>query len=73
VGSVLGAFFTFVLYGALPMLIVGYIMGTPARRKARQADEKSASEPSVSESSNPTPNASSESSGDAVSPVRKEP
>ena len=34
IGSVLGAFFTFTLYGLLPMAIVGYVMGTPARRKA---------------------------------------
>ena len=44
VGSVLGAIFTFILYGLLPMAIVGYVMGTPARRKARQAAEHNATE-----------------------------
>ena len=39
VGSVLGAVITFLLYGVLPMVIVAYIMGTPARRKARQAEQ----------------------------------
>ena len=34
VGSLLGAAFTFLLYGVLPMSVVGYIMGTPARRRA---------------------------------------
>lgn len=37
VGSVLGALITFVLYGALPMGVVGYILGTPARKRARLA------------------------------------
>ena len=37
VGTVLGAVITFLLYGVLPMLIVGYILGTPARRRAREA------------------------------------
>ena len=39
VGSVLGALVTFLLYGALPMGVVGYIMGTPARKRARLARE----------------------------------
>jgi hypothetical protein len=67
IGSVLGAFFTFILYGLLPMAIVAYLMGTPARRKARQAAEQSALEPLHS-----APNTSSEAPGDTVTPVRKE-
>jgi len=38
-GTLLGAFFTFLLYGLLPIAIVGYILGTSARRKARQKAE----------------------------------
>jgi hypothetical protein len=38
-GSVLGAVFTFVLYGVLPLAIVLYIMGTPARKRALRAAE----------------------------------
>ena len=44
-GSVLGAFFTFVLYGLLPMSILVYILGTPARKrrlKARREAEQRA-------------------------------
>jgi hypothetical protein len=41
-GTVIGAFFTFVLYGALPLSIVLYIMGTPARKRARAAAEATA-------------------------------
>ncbi|MFM7026675.1 MAG: hypothetical protein ACKOWC_11565 [Limnohabitans sp.] len=33
-GSVLGALVTFVLYGALPLSIVVYILGTPGRKRA---------------------------------------
>src|SRR5437762_3517951 len=36
-GTVLGAVFTFLLYGVLPLAIVMYLMGTPARRRARRA------------------------------------
>lgn len=37
VGSVLGGIITFVLYGLLPMAIVGYILATPARKRRLQA------------------------------------
>lgn len=33
-GSVLGALMTLVLYGVLPLSIVVYILGTPARKRA---------------------------------------
>ena len=39
-GSVLGAFFTFVLYGLLPMGIVAYILGTPSRKRALRARDQ---------------------------------
>lgn len=38
-GTVLGAVLTFVLYGVLPLSIVLYILGTPARRRALRARE----------------------------------
>lgn len=44
-GTLLGAFFTFALYGALPMGILVYILGTPSRKraiKAREAAEQAA-------------------------------
>jgi hypothetical protein len=52
----------------LPMAIVGYVMGTPARRKARQAAEHNATDISGT-----PPNTRSETTGDTISPVRKEP
>lgn len=42
-GTVLGAFFTLLLYGVLPLSIVLYVMGTPARRRARLQAEQAAS------------------------------
>ena len=41
-GTVLGAFLTLVLYGALPLSVVLYVMGTPARKRARRAAEQAA-------------------------------
>ncbi|WP_395702431.1 hypothetical protein [Aquabacterium sp.] len=41
-GTVLGAFFTLLLYGVLPLSIVLYLMGTPMRRRARRAKEAAA-------------------------------
>ncbi len=38
-GTVLGAVITFVLYGVMPLSILMYIMGTPGRKRARQAAE----------------------------------
>lgn len=38
-GSVLGALFTLLLYGALPLAIVLYLLGTPMRRRARRRRE----------------------------------
>jgi hypothetical protein len=67
IGTVLGAFFTFILYGLLPMGIVGYVMGTPARRKARRAAEQNALD-----ASSTAPNTSREAPSDTIAPVRKE-
>lgn len=38
-GTVLGAFFTLLLYGLLPVALVVYIMRTGARKRARLAAE----------------------------------
>ena len=41
-GTVLGAIITFLLYGVLPLSIVMYLLGTPARRAKRIAQEQAA-------------------------------
>ncbi|WP_367153823.1 hypothetical protein [Methylibium sp.] len=38
-GSVLGAVFTFLLYGLGPVALMMYLLGTPARRNARRRAE----------------------------------
>jgi hypothetical protein len=70
VGSVLGAVFTFLLYGVLPMGVVGYIMGSPSRRRARKAEEALAH--AQHQPSSVAPNTHGETPGDAITPVRKE-
>jgi hypothetical protein len=42
-GTVLGAVFTFLMYGLLPLTLLVYILGTPARKRARRAREALAS------------------------------
>ncbi|HSI51594.1 MAG TPA: hypothetical protein VLA61_25270 [Ideonella sp.] len=39
-GSVLGALFTFLLYGVMPLAILLYVMGAPMRRRARRLAEQ---------------------------------
>jgi len=41
-GSLLGAFFTLMLYGIGPIAIVMYLMGTPLRLRRRKQEEAAA-------------------------------
>ena len=59
-GSILGAVFTFLLYGVLPLSVVLYVMATPQRRRRRRAAE-----------SHP-PDGGRQPPGDAVAPEREE-
>jgi hypothetical protein len=68
-GTVLGAVITFLLYGALPVGLILYFMGSPGRRraiKAREAAELAASQHSLQ------PNTSSLPTADPIAPVGKE-
>ena len=58
-GSILGALFTFLLYGVLPLSVVLYLMATPARRRRRAA-------------ASAAPDGGREPPGDAVAPEREE-
>ena len=74
-GTFLGAFFTFVLYGLLPLGIVGYLFLSPARRRARRADEEAASLDAPGTDMAPSavdPDQGSHAPGDTITPVRKE-
>jgi hypothetical protein len=64
-GTLLGALFTLLLYGVLPLAIVLYLVGRPARRRARAAREVGLS--------GAQPDGGAEAAGDAVAPERKEP
>jgi predicted membrane channel-forming protein YqfA (hemolysin III family) len=64
-GTLLGAFFTVVGWGVLPLAVVLYILGTPSRRRARRAAE-------AADSAAP-PDGGGHAPGDAVAPERKEP
>lgn len=85
-GSILGAIVTFFLYGLLPVVLVVYVMRTPARRKqikAREAAEHAAQMARLAANAAPAagpsvdPDAGGHAAGAAenggVAPVRKEP
>ena len=74
-GSLLGAFFTFVLYGVAPLALVLYLLNTPGRRRrlnqemdaeTRQPD---ANAPQLKNVVTPTPGG--EATTDAVAPMGK--
>lgn len=65
IGSVLGAFFTLLLYGVLPLSVVMYVMATPARRRARRAAEEQAALAQ--------PDGGGHAPGDAVASKREKP
>lgn len=68
-GTVLGAVFTFLLYGVGPVALIVYLMGRPARRAARLRREAAADATAASGA----PDAGGEAPADPVAPVRKEP
>ncbi len=82
-GTVLGAVFTLLLYGLLPLGIVMYLLGTPMRRRALRAAEAQAHADPAREqgtgqasgapaTSAPQPDGGGHAAGDPVPPVRKE-
>ena len=72
-GTVLGAIFTFLLYGLLPVALVVYLMSTPARRRAIKAREAAAREAAIQAhaKASGTPDAGGESAPEPVPPVRE--
>lgn len=70
-GGLLGASITFVFYGVLPLAILLYILGTPARRRALRAREAAAR--AAAGASAAQPDRSGHAAGDAVAPVREKP
>ena len=82
-GTVLGAIFTFLLYGLAPVALVVYLMGTPGRRRAMRQREAEAQEAArqaaaadaaaAGKKDSGLPDQGGEAPADAVPPVRKEP
>ncbi|MDH4481296.1 MAG: hypothetical protein QE279_01140 [Rhodoferax sp.] len=78
-GTLLGGLVTFVLYGLLPIGLLMYFIGTPARKRARLAaqareDQAQAQAAHAAQAaSSGQPDASSKATADPVAPVRKEP
>jgi mannose/fructose/N-acetylgalactosamine-specific phosphotransferase system component IID len=77
-GSILGAVFTFVLYGLAPTALVMYLLGTPARKRALKAQEaalaaQAAQAGQTGAPASAQPDAGRDAAADAVAPVRKEP
>lgn len=68
-GTLLGAFFTFVLYGVGPVALVVYLLGHGGRRRAREAHEQAERAAAAS----PQPDGGGEAATGAVPPVGKEP
>jgi predicted membrane channel-forming protein YqfA (hemolysin III family) len=61
-GTVIGAVFTVLGWGVIPLSVVLYILATPSRRRARKAAESAADE-----------DGSGHAAGDAVAAEREEP
>lgn len=72
-GTVLGAVFTFLLYGLAPVALVVYLMATPARRRALREREAAEREAAIraGAAASVAPDAGRESPADAVPAVRE--
>src|SRR5438128_1874746 len=72
-GTLLGAAFTFVLYGVGPVALVAYLLGHGGRRRAREARAALQAQASIDAAPASTePDGASEAAADAIAPVREE-
>lgn len=72
-GTVIGAVFTFLLYGLGPVSLVVYLLGTPARRRARRASEQQLEAQAAEGAGSPEPDQGGHAASAPVAPERKEP
>jgi hypothetical protein len=72
-GTVLGAIFTFTLYGLMPMGIVGYLFLSPARRRAQALTELETAELTNDESAVVDPDQSAHAPSAPITPEREKP
>jgi len=66
-GSLLGACITFIFYGVLPLAVLLYILGTPARRRMRRMQQHQSNQQPDAGGHAPTAALT-----DTVTPVREE-
>jgi membrane protein implicated in regulation of membrane protease activity len=71
-GSLLGALITLLLYGVLPLSLLVYILGTPARKRRRKAADIDAEQRAATAASAIPPDGSSQAPGAAVAAKGKE-
>jgi len=76
-GSVLGAFFTFLLYGVLPVALMMYFLGTPGRKRALRAKEQAERDAAVAShetaAASLQPDTGGHAPADPVAPVAEKP
>jgi heme exporter protein D len=72
IGSVVGAFFTFVLYGVGPVALVVYVMDTPRRKRAIRARE-AAELARRAAAASLQPDGSGKAAAEPIAPVREKP
>lgn len=78
-GSLLGAIITFVFYGVAPTALVMYLLGTPDRRRARRRAEAEAqqqaqqAQEAANAASSAQADAGSQTAGEPIATVGKEP
>jgi hypothetical protein len=72
-GTVLGGIITFFLYGLLPVALVVYLMGAPARRRAIKAREQAELEVLRQAKPSDSPDTDSLAPSDPITPKRVEP
>ena len=74
-GTVLGAVFTFLLYGIMPVALVLYLMATPARRQRIKARELAEREAAAQQAASDLPDGSGHAPGatetQRIAPVRE--
>ncbi|MBB1076992.1 hypothetical protein HUU62_21550 [Rhodoferax sp. 4810] len=73
-GTVVGAIITFLFYGVLPITLVVYVMGTPARKRAIKAREQAelAAAQAAAAASTVAPDGHGQTAADPITAVRKE-
>ncbi|MBP6899881.1 MAG: hypothetical protein KBC73_07335 [Burkholderiaceae bacterium] len=73
-GTLLGAFFTLLLYGVMPLAIVLYVLGTPGRKRLRRARElaEAEAEAAAAAGSADAGDGGGQAAADRLAPERKE-